>query len=111
MLTEKKQKIYNRIIFVGLLLLPVLLYLIPVDSLNDTHTICLFKNIFGVNCYGCGITRAVLSALHFRFAAAFEYNKLVVIVLPLFIYVWIKMIIKLWDRDLFFTIERNKNKH
>jgi hypothetical protein len=79
----------------GLLVLPILLYFVPPDRFNEKYTICLFKNIFGHECYGCGMTRAVISAIRFDFDAAYNYNKLIVIVLPLLIYVWIKLLIKL----------------
>ena len=77
---------------IGLLLLPILFYFIPVSKLNGQHTICLFKNITGYECYGCGMTRAVLSVLHFDFHTAFCYNRLVVFVFPLLVYVWAKTI-------------------
>jgi hypothetical protein len=76
-----------------LLAFPALLYLVPIDWLNQQHTICLFKNIFGRECPGCGITRAVLSVLHFDFENAYHYNKLVIIVFPLLSYIWIRRII------------------
>jgi hypothetical protein len=72
------------------LILPVVLYFIPLEWLNKQHTICLIKNIFGVNCFGCGITRAIISGVQFKFSNAIEYNKIVVIVLPLLIYKWFK---------------------
>lgn len=36
--------------------------------------ICPMKIFFGIPCAGCGISRALLSACCFDFAAAFEYN-------------------------------------
>ncbi|MEI6050540.1 MAG: DUF2752 domain-containing protein [Bacteroidota bacterium] len=58
------------------------------DWLKNQHSICLFKNLTGYECYGCGMTRAVLSAIHLQFENAFHYNKLFLIVLPLLIYIW-----------------------
>jgi hypothetical protein len=81
--------------FTGLLVFPVILYFIPMDWFNGEYTVCLFKNIFGHDCYGCGMTRAVISAIQFDFNAACNYNKLVVIVLPMLIYIWIKTLIKM----------------
>ena len=81
-----------------LLSLPVVCYLIPVDGIYNGESICLFTNIFGVECWGCGITRAIFSALHFRFAEAWEYNRLVVIVLPLLLLVWTRAVLKLIRR-------------
>jgi len=88
-----RQYLYSYIKIVGLLILPVLLFVVPVDWLNGQRSVCLFKNIFGVECWGCGITRAVLSTIQFNFTAAFNYNKLIVIVFPLLVYVWGKMLV------------------
>ncbi|NDV46417.1 DUF2752 domain-containing protein [Paludibacter sp. 221] len=93
---SRHTKAYKRIKLTVFLVFPFLLYLIPVDWLNQQPTICLYKNIFGHECFGCGITRAILSAMHFDFHTAFGYNKLVVIVLPLLIYAWAQRTIKLW---------------
>jgi hypothetical protein len=80
----------------GILVIPVILYMVPVGWLNDQHSICLFKNITGHECWGCGMTRAIVSAIHLRFENAFYYNRLFIIVLPLLIYVWIKSLINEW---------------
>jgi hypothetical protein len=38
--------------------------------------VCLIKTLFGINCPVCGITRSVLSMLHFNFSQAFLYHPL-----------------------------------
>jgi hypothetical protein len=78
---------------IGFSFIPIALYLIPLNWIKHQHTICLYKNITGHDCYGCGMTRAILSALHLQFQDAFNYNKLVIVVLPLLIYSWIKTMI------------------
>jgi hypothetical protein len=85
---------------VGLLLIPLVLYLIPLEWLKNQHSICLFKNITGHECYGCGMTRAILSAFHLQFENAFQYNKLFLTVLPLLIYIWTKKIVNLWPKKI-----------
>ncbi|MFA9205521.1 MAG: DUF2752 domain-containing protein [Burkholderiaceae bacterium] len=80
----------NSILLFVYIIFPYLLYIIPLDWLNKQHTICLIKNIFGVECFGCGITRAIISVVQLDFIRAIEYNKMVIIVLPLFIYEWFK---------------------
>lgn len=35
---------------------------------------CIFKAVTGLECLGCGMTRAVLSALEFDFKSAFSYH-------------------------------------
>ena len=37
---------------------------------------CPANKIFGIDCPGCGLTRACLSALRFDFKSAFEYHPL-----------------------------------
>jgi len=80
--------IKKRLLLTLYFIFPIVLYTVPLDWLNKQHTICLVKNIFGVNCFGCGITRAVISGVQLDFFKAIEYNKMVVIVLPMLIYVW-----------------------
>jgi hypothetical protein len=77
-----------------LILFPLFVYLIPLSSIENSHSICLFKNIFDFNCLGCGITRAILSAIHFDFDKAFQYNKLFIIVLPILCFLYLKNLSK-----------------
>jgi hypothetical protein len=79
---------------IGLVVFPIFLYLIPINWINSQHSICLIKNIFDNECFGCGITRAIISAVQLDFKSAYDYNHLVIIVLPMFIYVWVKMVIE-----------------
>jgi hypothetical protein len=92
--------IYRKISFLLILALPVLLYVIPVDWYNKEYTLCLFKNIFGIDCYGCGITRAILSAIKFDFVDAMNYNKMVIIVLPILIYTWLRTTILFYEKSI-----------
>jgi hypothetical protein len=92
----KNKKPFQIMLFAGILLIPVILYLIPLEWLKEQHSICIYKNLTGHECYGCGMTRAILSAIHFKFANAFQYNKLYLIVLPLLIYLWAKKLVNLW---------------
>ena len=77
-------------------ILPALIYFIPRDWLFDEgHTFCLFRNLTGNECWGCGMIRALTSVAYCDFAAAWEYNHFVVIVAPLLVYIWIKWIVRL----------------
>lgn len=79
-----------------LILIPIAIYSIPIDSINTGETICIHKNLFGFECWGCGITRAIISAVQLDFVAAWNFNPLFVIVLPIFIFVWLNLVIKNW---------------
>ena len=75
--------------------LPLVAYLVPEGWIMQGHSICLVHNLFGVECWGCGMTRALYSLMHLRFADAWHLNRAVVIVAPLLAYVWIKWVVRL----------------
>ena len=77
-----------------LFLLPFISSFLSLDKLEGRHSICLFKNLFGIECYGCGITKAVIASIQLDFIRAFEYNKLIIVVMPLMVYLWINEIVK-----------------
>lgn len=81
-----------------LLILPLILFLLPAHFFDKGQSVCLSVLLFDTTCYGCGITRAVQHAIHFDFKTAYTYNKLVVVVLPLLIYVWSVEVFKLYRR-------------
>ena len=85
-------KKYWRAITVGLL--PAFVYLIPLEWLFDEgYTLCLFHNLTGQECWGCGMTRALASVAYLDFEAAWGYNRVVVVVAPLLLYIWLKWIL------------------
>ena len=68
--------------------------MLSLDDLEGKRSICLFKNLFGIECYGCGITKAVIAITQLDFIRAFNYNRLIFIVMPLVLYLWVKEIAK-----------------
>ena len=77
-------------------LLSAFVYLIPRQWLFDEgYTLCLFHNIMGQECWGCGMTRALASVAYLDFQAAWGYNRIVVVVAPLLLYIWLKWILRL----------------
>jgi hypothetical protein len=58
------------------------LALAPTAWLERSPSVCLYWNVLGVHCPGCGMTRAFSALLHADFARALSYNKLVVVVFP-----------------------------
>jgi hypothetical protein len=83
-----------KVILIGLF--PVMLRLLPLEWIKNQNSICLIKNITGHECWGCGMTRAVLSAINFEFTDALTYNKLVIIVLPILFWIWAKYLVESW---------------
>ena len=71
------------------------------------QSLCPIKNIFGIRCFGCGLTRGFMSILKFDFAAACQYN---VMSIPLFfailLYVVLSFADLLFDKNLICRIEK-----
>ena len=85
------------------ILLLLLLYNLPLET---NHSLCIYKNITGKECFNCGMTRAFLSILHLQFKQAMNYNWKVVIIFP---YVVIVYVIT-WYKYIFKTINLNETK-
>jgi hypothetical protein len=97
-LSEGKKRLHI-ILFTGFLLIPVAMYFVPLDWLRSQHTICLYKNLTGHECYGCGMTRAIFSAIHLKLSDAWHFNRLSVIVIPLLAYIWLKTLLSLLPEE------------
>lgn len=63
-------------------------------SICDIGIPCLFTLIFGVHCWGCGMTHAVIALVKFQFEEAWNENPLVVVVLPLLTFVIVQDFLK-----------------
>lgn len=63
----------------------IILYFLPetyfITRLND-YSYCLHKQIFGFDCPGCGLTRAIYHFLHLNYQRALILNPSVVFALP-----------------------------
>ena len=74
-------------------------------------SVCPFKNIFGVSCFGCGMTRGFLSILKFDFKSAYCYN---ILSIPLFcciaIYFILIVVDILFDKDFISAVEKQLSK-
>jgi TRAP-type mannitol/chloroaromatic compound transport system permease large subunit len=72
----------------GIVLIPAILFFLPYNYFDSNGPKCLITWLTGVNCYGCGMTRACMRIIHFRFSEAWDFNKLSFIVFPLLAFVW-----------------------
>jgi hypothetical protein len=65
----------------------IVLFFIPHDFLFDTSTppLCIHKRLFGFDCPGCGMTRAMYSFLHLQFYQALKFNPAVILVIAVLI--------------------------
>ena len=92
-----KNKKFYKIIF--LIFLPICAYLIAHCLIKyNVVSICLWKNIFHTDCWGCGITRAFDALGHLDFISAWNYNNKIFIIAPILCYVWLKEIIKTYKQ-------------
>jgi hypothetical protein len=101
--TKKLSKARNFNIDKGMLvvyiLVPISIFLLPMNFFDsDTTVVCLSRLLLDMECWGCGLTRSVMHALHGDFSGAWGYNKLIVVVLPLLIAVWAKNLWKILKR-------------
>jgi hypothetical protein len=55
---------------------------VPEQAWTAMPSVCLSRNLFGLECFGCGMTRALAAAAHGRIADAMTLNAGVVVVAP-----------------------------
>ena len=92
-----KKNLYKLYLLI-LILIPVVLLILPADFFDKGESICLSVFLFDIECYACGMTRAIQHLIHLDFSIGYEYNKLSIIVLPVLILSYfneIKRIIKI----------------
>ena len=68
---------------------------------------CAFYNLTGIYCPGCGLGRATVALLHLNIPLAFRNNPVMVLLLPVLFYYFLKQYIAfVFDKDLlpFFEI-------
>tara|TARA_B100001057_G_scaffold443789_1_gene480208 strand:- start:298 stop:606 length:309 start_codon:yes stop_codon:yes gene_type:complete len=93
---------YTRIIAIIILFsTPIILFILPADYFDNGQSICASVLLFDIECYGCGMTRAVMHLIHLEFSKALEYNKLVILVFPLLTLLWLKMVFYLFEKKIF----------
>lgn len=84
-------------VFIFILLLKV--YFIIGDSYN-IFIPCVFHEITGLDCPGCGITRMIEAFLELDFYQAFRYNPFIFILSPFIVFYFVDYFIK-------FCLEKN----
>lgn len=72
-----------------LLLVPIVLWILPADFFDNSKVeLCPSKLFFDVECFGCGITRAVMHLHHAEFDDAVYFNRGSLVIYPALILVW-----------------------
>jgi uncharacterized protein DUF2752 len=62
------------------------LLLLPAGFFDEGPPLCFSRLVFGLECPGCGLTRALMHLIHFDVKTAMEYNPLSVVALPLLLW-------------------------
>ena len=78
---SQEQSPSQRLMFLGPLLLLALFFLLPPPAgsgktVAGLPSLCLFYNVTGLPCPGCGITRSLVCCAHGRFGQAFDFHPL-----------------------------------
>lgn len=69
-------------------LIPLVLLALPATFFDHGESLCLSKILADLECYGCGMTRAIMHLIHLDFEQAWFYNKLSFVVLPLLAFLY-----------------------
>ena len=75
-----------KVIIRDVLLLLILIGYYFINKKTNFYIPCIFHEITGYKCPGCGITHLVFALLHFDFREAFISNPLVFIYMPFIIF-------------------------
>lgn len=82
----------------ALLLFPIILWLLPATFFDKGQSLCLSKAIFDVECFFCGMTRAVMHLHHLDLEEAIYYNLLVLLVYPVLVILWGYWVYQAYDK-------------
>lgn len=77
------------------LLIGIFLIGINIYNIITVGYVCIFRRITGYPCPGCGMSRACLAALQFKFDEAFEYHPLFFLV-PIMLFIGI---VSIYDKN------------
>ena len=96
---EKKTGIYRGWPLLAILFVAVTFYFIFDPLTTPFMPRCVFHEITGLQCMGCGSQRMVHALLHGNIAEAFRANALITVSLPfLFFLVWLEISRKKYPR-------------
>jgi hypothetical protein len=74
------------------ILAPIVLLFLPATFFDKGESVCLSVQLANMQCYACGMTKAVMHFIHFDFEGAWGFNKLSFIVVPMLVPMWVKSI-------------------
>lgn len=102
---RKRQTLYS--MCVGFAFFVILFILTKIFSIS----LCPIKSIFGISCFGCGMTRGFISILEFKFKSAYDYNVLSIpIFLSIGVYFVFFLVDMIFDKNFISIIEKQLAK-
>lgn len=63
----------------------IVLAIVPLETLQRYPAFCPFKRFLGIECYGCGMTKALCALLHGNAQQALQYNRGVLLAFPMLV--------------------------
>ncbi|MFZ4785355.1 MAG: DUF2752 domain-containing protein [Flavobacteriales bacterium] len=100
-MTISFKKILQKVGLIIWLALPFLLWYLPADYFDYGQSICPSQVFLHKECPGCGLTRSVQHMWHGDFKTAWEYNKLIIIVFPIGIMLYIHILGRFLNKNYF----------
>jgi hypothetical protein len=79
-----------------LLMAPLVLWLLPADFFDQGLVVCPSRVLFDLECFGCGMTRAVMYLHHLDIDQAVYFNPGVLLVYPALVMVWGRWVYRAW---------------
>jgi hypothetical protein len=98
---DKQLSFIQKALLILIMVAPLFLLIMPSNYFDTGESLCLSVRLFDIQCFGCGITRAIMHLIHFEFSAAWSYNKLSFLVLPVLIMFWLYLLGKVTNRRIF----------
>lgn len=92
--SSRSSRILRALTIAALIGIPVALALVPLDLISSGPTLCLYKRFTGADCMGCGMTRSVVSLFHLELGAAYEFNRGIIGMAPLLLWLWAKELLR-----------------
>ncbi len=94
--TQKMKNKIRSIVLIFMIVSPIILWFLPADFFDSGEYItCPSVAFFNTECFGCGMTRAVMHFHHFQYPEAFFFNYGVIVVYPLLFLLWVQAFIEL----------------
>lgn len=88
-----KTKTLQKFWLFSLLIVPIVLWILPADLFDESKVIlCPSRLFFDIECFGCGMTRAIMHLHHWQLDDAVYFNKGSVIVYPALVITWFKWV-------------------